>query len=132
MNYKKVEEPITYTYARQILAEQCSILDETIRSLEQELCNFDRQMFPSSKFDYFNREKTIEFINNLKIIRSDLSPQDKNLICLYYALGKNIGKVLEVFNGLGGKIKCRKTLSVMIYNIKNKINEIYEQKYGNS
>ena len=119
MKYKKIEEPITYTSARQILVEQCSILDDTIRSLEQELCNFDRQMFPSSKFDYFNREKTIEFINHLKIIRSDLSPQERNLICLYYALGKNIGKVLEVFNDLGGKIKCRKTLSVMIYNIKN-------------
>ena len=127
-----MEENLIYKKSRQILIEQCSILDATIQQLEQELYNFDNQVYPSTKFEYFDRQKTIEFINQLKIIQSDLTPQDKNLICLYYALGKNIGKVLQVFNGLGNKVKCRKTLSVMIFKIKTKINEIYKLKYGNA
>lgn len=124
-----MEEPITYAQARQILVEHCSLIDRTIKELEQELYNFDHQTFPSAKFDYFDRNKVVYFINQLKIIQSDLSPQDRNLICLYYAMSKNIGRVLQVFNGLGNKVKCRRTLSVMIYNIKNKINEIYKSKY---
>lgn len=127
-----MEENLIYKKSRQTLIEQCSILDATIQQLEQELYNFDHQMFPIGKFEYFDRQKTIQFINQLKIIQSDLTPQDKNLICLYYAFDKNIGKVLQVFNGLGNKVKCRKTLSVMIFKIKNKINEIYKLKYGNS
>ena len=127
-----MEENLIYKKSRQILIEQCSILDATIQQLEQELYNFDNQVYPSTKFEYFDRQKTIEFINQLKIIQSDLAPQDKNLICLYYALDKNIGKVLQVFNGLGNKVKSRKTLSVMIFKIKTKINEIYKLKYGNA
>lgn len=117
----------TYNEAKQILVKQCSLLDSTIKQLEQELYNFNNQIFPSTKYEYFNKSKTIQHIKVLKIIRDKLSPQDKNLICLYYALNKNIGKVLEVFNGLGNNVKCRRTLSVMIFNIKNKINEICKQ-----
>ena len=38
-----MEENLIYKKSRQILIEQCSILDATIQQLEQELYNFDNQ-----------------------------------------------------------------------------------------
>lgn len=60
-------------------------------------------------------------------VLNELSPNERNLILLHFKM-KIPAKTLEVFNGYGGDLKNKATLSSMITFIKKKIREKVKEK----
>lgn len=122
---------LEYEIGKGKVSEYIDTMNKRCSEIADEIKAFDKDMFNSDEFEYFNRDKQLKFIRMWNIIQSDaVTIAQRNLLCAFAACDNKLSDCLDFFNGKGKNIKNKRTLAVLISNarkaVTDKYNELYE------
>ena len=81
------------------------------------------------ELEYFDCNKAIKFTRTWELIQQ-LKPQQRNLLICRMAF-TTIAECLRVFNGVNNTKTNDTTFRVLVYNAKNELKRLYNQRYDN-
>ena len=98
----------------------------------EEFCGYagERLKYDIYNDEEFDRYDAIRIIRIWEIINNYLSPANRCLYLTFLAYERNAEESLKVFNACGGCIGNIYSLRTTTQRIKNKITNIYEDKYN--
>lgn len=129
-NMEKNIKNLEYDEAKKKISKYMSMMDAKCRELKKDIKGFDSDMFDSSEYEFFDREKALRFIRMWNIIKKKITPNQRNLLCAFAVSNSNVKECLKIFNGTVCNLKNGRTLTAMVCSAKKTVRRKYDELYG--